>query len=733
MGTSGLSAAALLAAAALLLALVLVVLLVVWRARSGRAAVAQAERVALLDRRLAGVLAAARDGVVLHTPAGKVVELNEAAARALDLPRAAAIGTLVADLPVQWVSEQGQPVAVGAVFAPRTPSGTGYAPGDAVEPTPFVVGAAPRSGAPVRWLQTSTRQVQGADGAVELLTTLADVTGPREIRAALTRSEAQFRLAMENAPIGMVLADRQWRLVEVNTAFARMLGTEPAALVGRDLSTLSHPQDRAAERANVQRVLSGEDSSFTLEKRYLRVDGQTIWTVLDAALVRTPAGEPDHFVAQVRDSTESRMQSEILAHRAAHDPLTGLANRTLMQEALGQALEQPGAAERVAVLVIDLDDFKATNDRYGHPAGDEVLVHVAGVLRAACGGRGLAARLGGDEFVVVVQDPDAGRAAFEIASGIHHGLQNPVRTQRRRFPVRASIGIAVVDDALLLDGPMGVLAAADTALYRAKAAGRGRTDVYHPAMAGSAESRHGALAELSRAIEHGEIVLHYQPMVDLTSGAVRGHEALARWDHPTRGLLLPGEFLATAQEGGLGVSLGVTVVQQAVAHLSRTAAHGGWVSVNVSADQLGDGELVARVKAELARHRVDPARLLVELTETNLDVGSRTRADLAQLHDAGVAVLIDAFGTGVSPLSYLRDLPVSGVKLDMSFTAGIPEDPAAVRVSRGLGALAREMQMLTVAEGIETSEQAATLRGFGWQLGQGWLFGAAQPQPVTEV
>jgi len=732
MGTSGLSTAApLLAAAALVVALVLLGVLVVLRGRWRASGEATAERSALLDRRLAGVLAAGRDGVLLHTPGGTIVELNEAAAQVLDVPRTAVLGTGVADLPVHWVTEQGQPVAVGAIFAPRTPNAS-VAFGAVPELAPFVVGAVPRTGAPVRWLQTSTRQVAALDGAVELLTTLADVTGPKEIRAALSRSEAQFRLAMENAPIGMVLVDRQWRLLEVNTAFATMLGTEPAALVGRDLSTLSHPQDRAVERANVQRVLSGDGSSFTLEKRYLRVDGQTIWTVLDAALVRTPSGEPDQFVAQVRDSTESRMQSEMLAHRAAHDPLTGLANRTLMQESLGQALEQPGVAARVAVMVIDLDDFKATNDRYGHPAGDEVLVHVAGVLRAACGGRGLAARLGGDEFVIIVQDPDAGRAAFEIASGIHHGLQNPVRTHQRRFPVRASIGIAVVDDALQLDGPMGVLAAADAALYRAKAAGRGRTEVYHPAMAIPGESRHGALAELSRAIEQGAIVLHYQPIVDLASGQVRGHEALARWDHPGRGLLLPGEFLATAQEGGLGVALGVAVVSRAVDHLARTDRTGAWVSVNVSADQLGDGELVASIRAQLAGRQVDPTRLLIELTETNLDVGSRIRADLADLHGAGVAVLIDGFGTGVSPLSYLRDLPVTGVKLDMSFTAGIPEDPAAVRVSRGLGALAREMQMLTIAEGIETSEQAAVLRGFGWQLGQGWLFGAPQAFAATE-
>ncbi|HWS59158.1 MAG TPA: EAL domain-containing protein [Actinotalea sp.] len=728
MGIDGLSGAAPGVAAAVLVLVVLVPALLVVR----RGARAQGERADAADRRLDAVLAAGHDGVVLHTAEGRVLELNPAAARMLDVPRAEAVA-VVADLPVRWTSEQGEALEVGAVLGGHAPGTVGYLPEGGGDPTALVVRAHPSSGAPDRWLRATTRPLASSDGGVELLTTLTDVTEVRELAAALGRSDAQFHLAMQYAPIGVALADRQWRILEVNPAFAALIGVEPSALVGRDLSTLSHPQDRAAERARVQRVLAGEETSFSLEKRYLRADGQTLWAVLDAALVRTPSGEPDRFVAQVRDSTEARMQSELLAHRAAHDPLTGLSNRARMQEALAEALGHPGAAERVAVLVVDLDDFKAVNDRYGHPAGDEVLVHVAGVLRAACGGRGLAARLGGDQFVVIVQDPDAGRAAFEIASAIHHGVENPVRTPQRRFPVRVSIGIAVVDDALLLGGPMGVLAAADTALYRAKAAGRGRTEVYHPAMAIAVESRHGALAELSDAIDRGDLVLHYQPVVELASGAVRGHEALVRWQHPQRGLLLPGDFLAIAQEGGLGVALGVSVARQTIDHLARTAGSTAWASMNVSADQLGDGELVARVRADLARLRVDPARLLVELTETNLDVGSRIRHDLAELHGSGVRVLIDGFGTGVSPLSYLRDLPVAGVKLDVSFTAGIPQDPAAVRVSRGLGALAREMQMLTVAEGIETAEQAAVLRDFGWELGQGWLFGAAEPAAVTEV
>ena len=679
---------------------------------------------ATMERRVAAVLAAGRDGIIVHSTVGEVLELNEAAARVLDVPVASIVGQLVQQLPVRWVTEKGQDASPGAVFAPS--------PSALPDAAPFVVGAMPHSGAPVRFVQVSTRAVAMPDGDKEMLTILADVTGPRQMRAALARSETQFRLAMENAPIGMALADPQWRLQEVNAALAALFATEPSVLIGRDLSALSHPDDRATERAHVQRLLAGEGDRFSLEKRYLRPDGHTIWAVLDVVLVRTPEGAPDHFVAQLRDVTDARMQSEMLTHRAMHDPLTGLANRMLMQEVLQKAVEPQDAPGRVAVLAIDLDEFKEINDRYGHLAGDDVLVHVAGVLRAATAGRGTVSRTGGDEFVVVIQDNDAARASFEVAAGIHRGLLNPVRTHRRQLPVRASIGIAVAEPSVLTGGAMGILAAADAALYRAKGAGRGRTEVFDRSMTMATGSKHGAVAELVQAIERGELVLHYQPTVDLATGVVVGHEALVRWQHPERGLLLPGSFLPTAAESGLAVRLGTNVVHQAAAFLARTQATGHWVSVNVSVEQLGDGEFAAQALMAISRNRVAPGRLVVELTEAGLvESGSRVRHELAELRAAGIPVLLDDFGTGIAPLSYLRDLPVDGVKLDMSFTVGIPEDPAAARVSRALGALAREMGLITIAEGIETLEQARFLCECGWHYGQGWLFGAGEAERVT--
>nr|WP_237728265.1 EAL domain-containing protein [Cellulomonas sp. APG4] len=695
------------------------------RARADSAAAGRA----LAEGRLAGVLAAGRDGILVHTRDGHVTEVSAAAAELFGTDMRSLVGTRVDHLPVRWRNDDGEEVVPSSVFAPRT-APVASSPDEAPGAPGLVLGVDRGVGEP-RWVQVTTRPLPGGPGDPELVTVLTDVTGPREVRAALARSERQFQAAMENAPIGMALADPSWRLEQVNPAFAALLGADAASLVGRDLSSLSHPADRALERAQVQEMLAGARQRFTLEKRYVRADGQTVWGVLDAVLVRNATGAPDHVVLQLRDVTESRMQSELLAHRAMHDSLTGLANRARMHEVLEHCLGEPDAAGRVAVLAIDLDEFKQINDRYGHAAGDEVLVHVAGVLRAATAGRGTPARLGGDEFVVVIRDPDAARVVFEVSAGIHQGLRDPVRTERRRLPVRASVGIAVADTALVRSGPMGLLAAADAALYRAKAAGRGRSEVYDASMTMSAPSKHGVAAELGEAIERGQLVLHYQSVVDLGTGAVVGQEALVRWQHPERGLLLPGSFLPTAEETGLGAALGGNVMTQAAAYLARTQEAGRWLSVNVSADQLGDGELVARILAEVERFRVAPGRLVVELTEASLgDSSAHIRHELGQLRQAGVPVVLDDFGTGVNPLSSLRDLPVTGVKLDMSYTAGIPEDPAAARVSRALGSLARELELVTIASGIETEEQARVLHGCGWRFGQGWLFGAGESEPL---
>ena len=677
-----------------------------------------------LRHRYDALQAVTKEGVLVVSLSGRVLDISERAATILGVDAAAAVGRHLTDLSVVLVNEQGLSMNPAAVLGYRA-GRAGYT----VDSQLVGVAVPGPTGTQARMVQVASQLVAAADGdAPAVLTTLVDVTGSRQVEAALSRSETQFRVAMENAPIGMALVDLDWHVVEANSALAELLGTTAEALRGYPMEALGTPESRASERLEVDRLLAGGQHRFSLEKRYQRADGHQVWVVLDAALVRSPTGEPDHFVVQVRDSTESKLQAEMLTHRAMHDPLTGLANRTLLQEVLQSVLEQPGVVDRVAVLACDLDGFKEINDRYGHAAGDEVLVHVAGVLRAATARRGTVARLGGDEFVVVVQDIDGPKAVFEVAAAIHAGLAEPVRVARRRMQVAASIGIALADPDTVQGGAPALLAAADSALYRAKAAGRGRTEVYDHSMDKS--SSVDLLRELTEALEADQLVVHYQPIVDLADGRVVGYEALVRWQHPYRGLLLPSAFLSLAQEAGLAVPLGQLVATKVCEFVASTPDRTTWVSVNVSADQLGDGEFATTLLAEISRHRLMAGRIVVELTESSLVAsGTRIRHELTQLSAAGVPILLDDFGTGVSPLSYLRDLPVAGVKLDMSFTSGIPDDPTAAKVVRALGALARELAMVTIAEGIEHAEQAEYLHRNGWRYGQGWLYGGAQPPP----
>ena len=420
--------------------------------------------------------------MLVQSLAGRVLDISERAAAILGIDAKTSVGRSVGDLPVVLVNEMGLAMNPAAVLGHRT----GVARAGWTVDSELVGVALPGTDTTqARMVQVASQLVPAGDGdAAAVLTTLVDVTGRREVEAALTRSEMQFRVAMENAPIGMALVDLEWRIVEANAAFAELLGTSVGALRGYRMEDLSTPEGRPAERLEVDHLLGGGQHRFSLEKRYQRADGHQVWVALDAALVRTPTGAPDHFVVQVRDSTESRLQAEMLTHRAMHDPLTGLANRTLLQEVLQSVLEQPGVVDRVAVLACDLDGFKEINDRYGHAAGDEVLVHVAGVLRAATARRGTVARLGGDEFVVVVQDLDGPRAVFEVAA------RHPRRACRSRSgwvadgsTSRPASGSPWPTRSSIEGGAPGLLAAADAALYRAKGAGRGRTEVYDASMA----------------------------------------------------------------------------------------------------------------------------------------------------------------------------------------------------------------------------------------------------------
>ncbi|WP_298459648.1 bifunctional diguanylate cyclase/phosphodiesterase [uncultured Cellulomonas sp.] len=712
----------------------LVVVTVVVAYLLGRRARREAARAADLQTRLraAGARTDALEelagaGTIVQAGDGRPASVSDGALRVLRLAPDDVRGRAVGDLPAVLVDDAGRRLAPGAVLGRAAAGARG--PDDAAG---TVVGvASPRTpDDEPRRVHVRSRTMPGGDDAV--VTVLLDVT---DRRGGLATDPDTLRATLAGMPVAMAVADLDGTVVTANDAFAALLGTGPAGAVGHALAGRPGP-DAARWHDGVARLQAG-DARFAVERWYPRPGDRPAWVVVDVALVRPGAGRPDALLVAARDLSEYRERSEAMAHRAMHDPLTGLANRALLQEVLQSALEEPGADQRVAVLACDLDGFKPINDRYGHAAGDEVLVHVAGVLRAATGGSGTVARLGGDEFVIVLHAIDGPRRVQEVAGAVHAGLRDPVRLHGHPVTVRASIGVALGSPDLLERGAPAVLAAADAALYRAKAAGRSRTEVYDPGMQ-VAGAPVASSTEILGAIERGELVLHLQPLVDLRDGSVVGHEAVVRWQHPERGLLLPASFAPAADAAGLGVTVTRHVLALAVAQLVRTPAPGGRpdgsaggpdgrLAVQVPADLLADGELADAVVHDLTAAGVLPQRLLVLLSGASwADDGGRVRRAVEALRAAGVPVVLDGFGAGAS-LAALRDLPLDGVRLDVSFTAGLTDDPAAARVARAVGALAQELGLATIAPGVQTQEQAAVLRDGGWRYGQGWLFGAAQP------
>jgi diguanylate cyclase (GGDEF)-like protein len=428
---------------------------------------------------------------------------------------------------------------------------------------------------------------------------------------------------------------------------------------------------------------------------------------------------------------EKRASEERLRHEVTHDGLTGLANRGLYRERLGAALERGPAT----VLLVDLDDFKTVNDSLGHEIGDHLLIAVAGALRVAAAGDGLPVRLGGDEFAVLIEGDDV--IGEVIAERILDALSGPVSAHH--LLVHASIGIATANSGTPLDH---VLRDADVAMYTAKQRGKANYVRYLGGMEQPVFAHAQLGGELRRAIDAGEFIVHYQPIMDLERGVIIGVESLVRWQHPTRGLVSPGEFIPAAEGTGLIVPLGRFVLRETCRQAAQWLAEFGpdalqKMGPNVSVRQLHDPDFIADVEAALADSGLPPERIVFELTESAVLRGPQVLQTLHRLHDMGVRLALDDFGTGESSLSLLRAFPASILKLDKSFVDGIelddegtPEANARQAVARAVIQMAGALGLDTVAEGIENQTQADRLRGLGYTLGQGYHL--ARPMPAED-
>jgi len=438
-------------------------------------------------------------------------------------------------------------------------------------------------------------------------------------------------------------------------------------------------------------------------------------------------------VADLRANLRHRQALEAeLQQRAFHDPLTGLANRTLFADRLGRALAQRD--EPVAVLFLDLDDFKTINDTHGHQAGDELLIAVAHSLAASVRPEDTVARLGGDEFAVLVERTATEGIARQLADRLIRGLRRPVPVAGRDRSIGASIGISL--------GRSGrasaeqLMSEADIAMYVAKGEGKGGSSVFDPRTHASVVRSIGLRDDLDRAIRERQFEMHYQPIVDLATGDLAGVEALARWRHPTRGLLAPADFIAVAEATGTIITLGQWIFsescRQAAAWSSGLLADRRFMSINLSTIQITYPGFVEFVTDAVARAGIDPERLLVEVTESaNPDPDSVVDA-LLRLHALGIRLAVDDFGTGFASMEQLARLPFAVIKIDRSLVVAIDTDARAESVVTGVTDLARRLGSQCVAEGIERIEQIAPLRAMGCQMAQGFHFAPALPPAELE-
>jgi diguanylate cyclase (GGDEF)-like protein/PAS domain S-box-containing protein len=574
--------------------------------------------------------------------------------------------------------------------------------------------------------------------------TLAAQVGLALDREALTetfharRSEARFQTLVQNASDIILIARPDTTITYQTPSATSILGYEPGSLEGERLTTLLHPDDVEQALAVYTAVAFRAGTPVTAQWRVRHRQGS--WCHVEVVannLLRDPTVEG--IVLTMRDVSERKGLEEELKHQAFHDALSGLANRALFRDRLDHASARAARSRTsLAVLFLDLDDFKLVNDSLGHAAGDEMLVAVGARLVRSLRAGDTAARLGGDEFAVLLEETSGPEEACLLAERIIDDLRVPMRIADRDVPVRVSIGIALSPAGG--EHPADLLQAADVAMYAAKGRGKGRYEVYHPSLQVAITERLERSAELQRAVDEREFVVYYQPIVSLDANKTVGVEALVRWRHPERGLLLPAEFISLAEETGLIIPLGRWVLQQACRQarqwqLDHPLASRLRMSVNISARHFQHDGLVEDVSSALQAGGLEPESLILEITESVLvQDADAVVARMLALKLLGVSFAIDDFGMGYSSLSYLKRFPIDILKVDKSFVDGVGDSPENSALAEAVVQLGNTLHLQTVAEGIEEARQVEGLRALGCQLGQGFYYAKAlPPQEIDDL
>ena len=588
----------------------------------------------------------------------------------------------------------------------------------------------------VRWLHARGGVSEWQDGSPVCLSgTTQDVTERHRTEDTLKETLSLLSATLDSTADGILVVDTAGRISSYNRRFAEMWqipcevlerGDDDEAL-GAVLAQLADPDGFVAK---VRELYSqpDADSQDIIEFKDGRVFERN-------SMPQRVGGVAVGRVWSFRDVTDRKRLEAELVHQAFHDALTGLANQMLFRDRVDHALtrsrRQPAD---LAVMFVDLDNFKTVNDSLGHPAGDSLLVAVAERLRGCLRAADTAARLGGDEFAILVEDGTDRAGAVALAARLVSTLRQPYFVAGREVVITASVGIAFTEKGTETTDVL--LRNADLAMYRAKGSGRNRFEAFEAEMHSAVVERLDLEADLRRAVEQREFTLHYQPIVDIADGSVVGLEALVRWQHPERGLLYPAAFIAVAEETGLVNGIGQHVLETAVAQVeawrrANPRHRGLLLSVNLSAQQLAEPSLVHHVDQVLTEAGSDPGLLILEITES-VTVRPEAAVQIAALKSLGLQLAVDDFGTGYSSLSYLQRLPIDVLKIDRSFVAGTAPDAATL--PRAIVELARALRLRTIAEGIETAEQAARFHEWGCDLAQGYYFHRPQePAAIEQV